>query len=259
MKRKMVVLNILVIWALAITPFHALGDGIDEYLKINPINVIIYDDQFMPHYVKCDTLPIVEQGRTLVPLRNIAEFLIFSVEWEEKSQMVFLYKGDIKIELRIGETYAKVDEQLVDLDTAPKIIDGRTMVPLRFISESMNKYVEWDTWPDGTSFVWLSDRPLLSDEDCMVDDNYSKLDDGYYANYVLLDGKQTSRGICIGDKEEDVVIAYGNPHRPNYDKNGYTYVSRGYPATDHGNGIVFEFTNGIVSKVILVSDLLPME
>jgi hypothetical protein len=195
----------------------------------------------------------------LVPIRGIAEALKFDVTWAESESKIMLRRGEKIIELGIGDVFARINQQPVSLDVAPKIIDGRTMVPLRFISESMNQYVEWDTWLDGTAFIWLSDRPLLSDEDCRVDDNYIRFDD-YYANFMLIDGKQTKRGITIGDRAEDVIIAYGSPHqiRLSDNESSYAYRSRGYPGTDQFNAIVFVLSDGIVNKVILVSELFPV-
>jgi hypothetical protein len=254
MIRKMVAFGVLIALALSVSPCFGLSDGNDEYLKINPINIIVYDDLFIPHYIKCDVLPIIEQGRTLVPLRNIAESLMFSVEWEETTQRIDLYKGSKKIELKMGEAYAKVNGQHVDLDAIPKIVDGRTLVPLRFISESMNKNIEWYEEPDGNAYIWLSDSKLLSDADCIADDNYLLTSrDGGYESFILIEGKQTARGIHIGDTEENVIKAYGNPHitRNTETENHLIYSSKSYPATDDGKAIIFTIVDGIVIKAIL--------
>uniref|UniRef100_UPI000481B308 stalk domain-containing protein n=1 Tax=Desulfovirgula thermocuniculi TaxID=348842 RepID=UPI000481B308 len=92
----------------------------------------------------CDTPPVVEQGRVLVPLRAIFEALGASVEWDGSTQTVTGRKEGTTVRLVIGQGTAYVNERPVSLDVPGKIINGRTMVPLRFIGESLGAEVNWD-------------------------------------------------------------------------------------------------------------------
>lgn len=90
-----------------------------------------------------DVPPVIEDGRTLVPLRTIFEALGSSVQWDESTQTVIAKKEDTEIKLAIGGQAYK-NGQPVSLDVPAKIVDGRTLVPLRFVSEAMGCQVGWD-------------------------------------------------------------------------------------------------------------------
>lgn len=89
-----------------------------------------------------DTVPTIENGRTLVPLRTIFESLGALVQWDGNTQTVTATKGNTEIKLVIGGQAYK-NGQSVPLDVPAKIIDGRTMVPLRFVSEALGCKVGW--------------------------------------------------------------------------------------------------------------------
>jgi len=102
-----------------------------------------------------NTPPVIENGRTLVPLRTIFEFLGAVVSWDEKSQTVTAVKNNTTIKLEIGASTATKNDEVVNLEVPAKIVDGSTLVPLRFISESMGCKVEW---ADETQTVVITDN-----------------------------------------------------------------------------------------------------
>ncbi len=90
-----------------------------------------------------DVPPVIESGRTLVPLRAIFEALGSNIQWDGDTQTVTATKGSTEIELVIGGKALK-NGQPVTLDVPAKIIEGRTVVPLRFVSEALGCQVSWD-------------------------------------------------------------------------------------------------------------------
>jgi len=87
---------------------------------------------------------INEDDRTLVPVRFVSEALGADVGWEGTTQTVSVNQGSKQITLKIGESKATVDGQVVLFDTKAILTDkARTMVPLRFVSEALYAYVEW--------------------------------------------------------------------------------------------------------------------
>jgi hypothetical protein len=90
--------------------------------------------------------PYLKNDRTMVPMRRIFEMLGAQVTWNEEEQSVTAGKGSDTIKLYIGSTIAYKNGLPVTLDAVPEIIAeaGRTMIPLRFVSEALNCGVEWD-------------------------------------------------------------------------------------------------------------------
>jgi len=93
--------------------------------------------------VSFDTPPVLANGRMLVPLRSIFEALNTTVNWDGATQTITATKGDINIKLVVGGQAYKND-QAVALDVPAKLVDGRTLVPLRFVSEALGANVDWN-------------------------------------------------------------------------------------------------------------------
>lgn len=91
-----------------------------------------------------DVAPIIENDRTLVPLRAIFEALGAAVEWDAATQTVISQKGDDTCVFQIGNDKMFVNGEEKTLDVAAKIVDDRTLVPLRAVSEAYSCSVEWD-------------------------------------------------------------------------------------------------------------------
>ena len=87
---------------------------------------------------------IIENGNTLVPLRGIFEALGAKVIWNNSTRTIDATKGSNKIWLEIGSNATKVNGKNVNIAAAPKIVNGSTLVPLRFISESLGAKVLWN-------------------------------------------------------------------------------------------------------------------
>ncbi|WP_422448305.1 stalk domain-containing protein [Thermoanaerobacterium sp. DL9XJH110] len=91
-----------------------------------------------------DVEPIIQNGRTLVPFRAIAEALGVQVDWDGETQTVIATDGKMIVKLQIGSKTAYCNEAPTALDVPPVISGGRTLIPLRFFSEAFNCKVEWD-------------------------------------------------------------------------------------------------------------------
>ncbi len=94
--------------------------------------------------ISFSTPPVVEQGTTLVPFRAIFEKLGLSVGWEQSTQTVTGQKDGLTIKLSIGSKTAYVNGSERSLPVAPKVVQGSTLVPLRFVSEASSRDVAWD-------------------------------------------------------------------------------------------------------------------
>lgn len=109
-------------------------------------DITVYHNGTMIYFP--DQAPIINSGSTLVPIRGVAESLGLDVEWDATSQMVILSRHDIRLELRIGNKgVVKQTRDLITtvyLDVAPAVYNGRVLIPLRGVSETIGANVEWD-------------------------------------------------------------------------------------------------------------------
>lgn len=96
-------------------------------------------------------VPIAEDGRTLIPFRVIAESLGAEVIWDQERYTVVVIKDDITVELPLNEKIAYINGKPVELDVPAKVVNERTLVPLRFVSEALKAHVEWI--PEGQVIV----------------------------------------------------------------------------------------------------------
>ena len=83
-----------------------------------------------------DQPPVVQNERTLVPVRFVAEALGYDVIWNQADNSAVIDDG--KIVLYIGKKTAKIDGKSVTLDVASTVIHNRTMVPLRVVAETLD-------------------------------------------------------------------------------------------------------------------------
>jgi len=96
-----------------------------------------------------DSMPVIKNSRTLLPIRAVVETLGGTVDWDESSKKVTVSLGSTTIELWIGESNAKVNSLDTPIDSTnskvvPEIINGRTMIPLRFVTENLGCDVQWN-------------------------------------------------------------------------------------------------------------------
>lgn len=95
--------------------------------------------------LKTDQPPAMIQGRVMLPLRAIFEALGASVNWDSKSQTVTGYKEDTTVVLKMKSKVATINGKSVTLDVPAQILRGRTMVPVRFVSEALGQDVDWNS------------------------------------------------------------------------------------------------------------------
>ena len=91
-----------------------------------------------------DVPPVIENGRTLVPLRAIFEALGATIDWQQSTQTVTAVKDDTTIVLTIGAENFIKNGGVISLDVPGKLLSGRTLVPVRAISEAFDLKVDWE-------------------------------------------------------------------------------------------------------------------
>lgn len=92
-----------------------------------------------------DKKPMINSdSRTLVPVRFVSQALGATVDWNGDAQRVSINNNGETITLEIGEKEAQAGGNIITLDTNADIINNRTMVPLRFVSECLGAEVQWN-------------------------------------------------------------------------------------------------------------------
>jgi N-acetylmuramoyl-L-alanine amidase len=91
-----------------------------------------------------EVAPVIVEGNTLVPVRIIAENLGADVRWDGDNRKVTVEHGNVKLEMTIDRTQVKVNDAEKMLEVPPMLIDGNTMLPVRFVSEQLGMQVAWD-------------------------------------------------------------------------------------------------------------------
>ena len=132
--------------------------------------VVFADDEIKVlvdgNQLEFDVAPVIEDGRTLVPMRAIFEALGADVDWNESSKTITAKTDSKTLMITIGENRlgviekvavsqeTKIDEdntgytealiRSIPLDVPAKIVDGRTLVPIRAVSEGLDADVAWN-------------------------------------------------------------------------------------------------------------------
>lgn len=107
-----------------------LGKGIKVFINGKPIE--------FP-----SAKPLIQEGRSLVPMRVIFEKLGAEVKWDQKTKTITAKKGDRTILLTINKKQAYVNNKPLNLDVPAKLINNSTYVPLRFVTESLGANIFW--------------------------------------------------------------------------------------------------------------------
>lgn len=146
-----------------------------------------------------DTKPMIVENRTLVPFRVILEALGSEVGWNGDTKTVTAKKEDSIIKLQIGSIDAYLNQQNIKLDVSPIITDGRTLIPIRFISEALGCTVDWE----GDTRTVIITSPDT--------------------NKVNSNKEFSPQGIAIGDSEESVIEDLGKATRKDLSKYGFRW------------------------------------
>jgi hypothetical protein len=133
--------------------------------------------------------PVIVNGVTLVPLRTIFEEQQAVVTWDESAQTITAEKDHMKITYRIGSSTADIDGNEIALEVPGQIINGSTLIPLRFVSEAL-----------GNNVAWLADS-----ETVVISTSIKKADESSLEEYDLTDYL-----LIYVDKKHEVVSIYSD-------------------------------------------------
>ncbi|MBQ8540215.1 MAG: RICIN domain-containing protein [Clostridia bacterium] len=90
-----------------------------------------------------DVSPVIENGRMLVPLRQVFEKMGATVEWDDTLKTATCTLGETQVRVTLNSQAATIGDQVFTLDAAPALINNRILVPVRFIAEGLGATVTW--------------------------------------------------------------------------------------------------------------------
>lgn len=189
-------------------------------------------------------------GRTMVPVRAILETLGMSVEWNGETQTVTASKKGVIISITINSTTITRNMVEQTIDVPAQIIDGRTLVPVRFVSEFAGATVEWD---GDTRTVYITSTDSIKYLDWSEKYEYwGEMDDSIVSGYGILYRKEDGTIFQIG-KYSNFEIVEG---MANYDSGDIfiglfkeNVASDGLYIWADGSYYVGKFENGLRSGI----------
>ncbi|HYE68651.1 MAG TPA: N-acetylmuramoyl-L-alanine amidase family protein [Anaerovoracaceae bacterium] len=133
--------------------------------------------------VVSDSPPVIVDGRTLIPARAVFEAMGGAVNWDEASREITVTVNKVNVKLVIDSRKAYINGTEMTLDVPARIIKNRTMIPVRFVSESVGCQVSWDDKNRIVSIV----SPTTEEDDLTMINNIELSREG---NKVIIDAER---------------------------------------------------------------------
>ncbi|NLB87689.1 MAG: hypothetical protein GX790_00435 [Syntrophomonadaceae bacterium] len=227
-----------------------------------PVQVIIekHNDNEGANYLTDYPCAINDNGRVLVPIRLIANYLGFNIEWDAATKTIKISDNTTNIKLTVDSNIAYLNGTPVVLDTKAKIINNLTHVPLRFVGESFGYYVNYSELiheiPTAyiVPFRQITDKEIL---DTNINDFYKVKDNITLLDYLVLKPDRTIHpGIKLGDSIEDILLKCGQPFTsktildyPSNYSGEIKYIGPFVPRSGVGVFYFLEFNNGVLTEL----------
>ena len=162
-----------------------------------------------------DVAPIIQNDRVLVPMRAIFEELHCSVDYTDiDGKQIITAKNDGNtISLEIGSNEMTVNDEKVSLDTVPVIIDDRTLVPLRAVSEALDCNVDWD---GDTKTVAIAPHKYNEYYTQKLMENLPKDENYVISPFSLEMAMMMASEGAVGDTKQEITQAFDSPNTSLY-------------------------------------------
>ena len=162
-----------------------------------------------------DVAPIIQNDRVLVPMRAIFEGLNCSVDYTDiDGKQIITAKNDGNtISLEIGSNEMTVNDEKVSLDTVPVIIDDRTLVPLRAVSEALDCNVDWD---GDTKTVAIAPHKYNEYYTQKLMENLPKDENYVISPFSLEMAMMMASEGAVGDTKQEITQAFDSPNTSLY-------------------------------------------
>ena len=124
-----------------------------------------------------DIPPVIVNGRTLIPVRSVFEAMGGTVTWDQTTRGVTVNIKEHTIRLKVDSKTAYIDDVEKEIDVPAMIINNRTMIPVRFVSEAVGYKVSWDSVSRVVDIVSVDPETenYIRKEDQVIMDQYELL------------------------------------------------------------------------------------
>lgn len=236
MKKVLQILTgVLSVTLLYTVPLYAI-ETVEMYMDDHKVATESYNVFNREGKYYMDVLPQVINERTYVPISTITKFLGVSINWQDPH--ITINYNNTELILTIGENEAIKNGQTIKLDASPYVRNGRTMVPLRFISEELGLGINYQDAKVGITF------PKLKINDIQIATIQSEF--GMTMGSVISESKTN---ICISrmynefeinkTKEMEIPSSFGSHN--DIDSLDYYYELKEYKFNDSSNNTIAQY------------------
>ena len=190
------------------------------YANNDEINVYLNGSK-----IEFDAPTQIINGRTMVPMRTIFEALGAIVEWDNETKTASARKMGITVKITINDNVMLKNFCEISLDTPAQIVNGRTLVPVRAISESFAVDVSWDS---DTNAVTLTDKNILQSVE---------ISDKLFFEGEVMNGNPSGYGTLYGSYDDIKGLRIGLWDGL-FQKAGVVYET--YPNGDEFSGYIVD-------------------
>ena len=177
------------------------------------------------------TSPSIKEERTMIPIRALIETLGGSVGWESSENKITISFNSRNLEMWIAKKVIKVDNEEKDIDVAPVIVNGRTMIPVRFVTENLGCTVGWDDKTKEITITYVGEIPTIEPDII----KQSGIGEG------LIEGKKyILNGKVLFEESSDIIEAILSPDNQYV---AYTYTKmeiKVYNIKDNSTVMIYE-------------------
>ncbi len=175
------------------------------------IKIKVNDEQ-----IEFEQQPVIDNGRTLIPLRGVFDALGYEIEWNGSEKKVYIKDGGDVVSVGVGECDVYKNGVVSGkTSVATKIINGRTMIPVRGILELFDNYVSWDAESrtvdifdnSGESVnvdlkkIYNANKALEILEECSSVQRNAVYADGFVQNVIY--SKNDNGSLVVHEKNND--------------------------------------------------------
>lgn len=196
--KGVVVLKRFILMSIIILLFTSAAQAAPQTQSYAPANVKVFIDD---KQIIFDEEPVIVNNNILLPLRKIAESLNIKVKWYPPNQVI-ITKNDKELILRLEDSHVLYGRKLFVMEQAPILINGHTMVSLRFITSVLGANITWDETQRTVNIVdnghFAELLPAIGDSGANADK--------YYKWYDVLIGPNSGPNV---EEAKDYILKQG--------------------------------------------------